>query len=84
MGLGGQHHAPAAFTPVKDPVTIIQEAEWASGPVWTGAKKLAPTGIRSLDRPARSESLYLLSYRDPHEGAVVFRFSHMTHTFTEK
>jgi len=28
------------------------------GPVWMGAEPLAPTGIRSLDLPARSESLY--------------------------
>jgi hypothetical protein len=32
------------------------------GPVWTGAENLAPTGIRSPDRPARSKSLYRLSY----------------------
>jgi len=25
-----------------DPVPIIQEAEWATGPVWTGAENLAP------------------------------------------
>jgi hypothetical protein len=25
-GVGGQHHAPAAFTPVKDSVPIVQEA----------------------------------------------------------
>ena len=30
-----------------------------------GAENLAPTGIRSPDRPARSESLYRLSYRNP-------------------
>jgi len=30
-----------------DPVPIVQEAGWASGPVWTGAENLAPTGIRS-------------------------------------
>jgi len=29
---------------------------WASGAVWTGKKNLAPTGIRSADHPARSES----------------------------
>jgi hypothetical protein len=46
----------------RDPVPIVQEAEWAPGPVWTAAENLAPTGIRSPDRPARSESLYLLSY----------------------
>jgi len=26
------------FTPGKDPVPIVQEAGWASGPVWTGGK----------------------------------------------
>ena len=51
------------FTPWKDPVPIVQEAGWDPGPVWTGAKNLVPTGIRSPDRPARSQSLYRLSYR---------------------
>ena len=51
------------FTPGKNPVPIVQEAGWAPGPVWTGAEKLAPTRFRSPDRPARSESLYRLSYR---------------------
>ena len=50
------------FTPGKYPVPIVQEAGWAPGPVWTGAENLAPTGIRSPDRPARSQSLYRLSY----------------------
>ena len=45
------------FTPGKDPVPIVQEAEWAPGPFWTGEKS-RPTGIRSPDRPARSQSLY--------------------------
>jgi hypothetical protein len=49
---------PGRFTPEKDPVHIVQEAGWAPGPVWTGAKNLAPTGIRSPDLPARSYSLY--------------------------
>ena len=51
------------FTPGKDPVPIVQEAGWAPGPVWTGTENLAPTGIRSPDRPARSQLLYRLSYR---------------------
>jgi len=34
----------------------------APGPVWIGAKKLDPTGIRSPDRPAPSQSLYRLRY----------------------
>jgi hypothetical protein len=49
-------------TPGKDPVPIVQEAGWATGPAWTGAENLASTEIRSLDSPARSQSLYRLSY----------------------
>ena len=52
--------------PCKDPVPIVQEAGWAPGPVWTDAENLAYTGIRSPDRPARSESLCRLSYRGRH------------------
>jgi len=36
-----------------------------SGPVWTGAENLAPTWIRSLDRPARGESPNRLRYPGP-------------------
>ena len=62
-GVRGQPHAPAALCPRKDPVPTVQEVGWAPGPVWTGAENLALTGIRSRDRPARSQSLYRLSYR---------------------
>ena len=34
--------------PGKDPVSVVQEAGWVPGPVWTGTENLAPTGIRSL------------------------------------
>ena len=61
-GVSGQQHAPAVLYPRKDPVPIVQEAGWATGPVWTGAKNLAPTGIRFPDRPVRSQSLYRLRY----------------------
>ena len=50
------------FTRGKNPVPIVQEDGWTPGPVWTGEENLAPTGIRSPDRPARSHSLYRLSY----------------------
>ena len=53
------------FTPGKDPVPIVQEAGWAPRPVWTVAENLADTGIRSPDRPARSQSLNRLSYPGP-------------------
>ena len=58
----GQRHAPTVPTPGKDPAPLVQEAGWASGPVWTGAEILAPIGIRSPDRPARRQSLYRLRY----------------------
>ena len=51
----GQRRATAALYPGKDSVLIVQEAGWAPGPVWTGAENLASTGIRSPDRPARSQ-----------------------------
>jgi len=50
------------FTPGKDPVPILQEAGWAPGPVWTGGKS-CPNRDSIPDRPARSQSLYRLSYR---------------------
>jgi hypothetical protein len=54
---------PRRFTAGKDPVLPIeQEAGWAPGPIWTGAENLAPTGIRSPDRQARSESLQIFSW----------------------
>jgi hypothetical protein len=58
---GGQPHSPAAFTPGKDPVPIVQETGWAPGPVWTGGKS-RPHRDSIPDRPARSQSLYRLSY----------------------
>ena len=59
---GHQRHAPAALYPGKDTVPIVQEVRLSPGPVWTGAKNFAPTGIRSPDRPARSQSLYRQHY----------------------
>jgi len=56
---------PDHFTPGKGPVPIVQEAGWVPGPVWTGAENLAPTGIRSPDRPSCSKALYRLSYPGP-------------------
>ena len=50
------------FTPGKDPVPTLQEAGWVPGPVWTGGKS-RPHWDSIPDRPARSQSLYRLSYR---------------------
>jgi len=50
------------FTPVKDPVPIVQETGWAPGPISDRCGKSRSTGIRSPDRPARNQSLYRLSH----------------------
>jgi len=43
------------------------------------AENLAPTGIRSLDLPARSESLYGLRYPEPYIHTQTHTHTH-THT----
>jgi len=45
----------------KDPVPILQEAGWAPGLVWMG-RKSHPHRNSIPDLPARSQSLYRLSY----------------------
>ena len=58
------------FTPGKDPVPTWQEAGWATGPVWTGGKScLHRDSIPN--RPARSQSLYRLSY----PAQILLRYS---------
>ena len=57
-GCGWSTSRPGRFIPEKGPVPIIQETEWAPGPVWTGAENLASTGIRSQGCPSRSKLLY--------------------------
>jgi len=60
------------FTPGKDLVPILQEAGRAPGPVWTGGKfRLRRDSIP--DRPARSQSLYRLSYR-AHKHPVYYSY----------
>jgi len=61
------------LTPGKDPVPILQGAGWAPGPVWTGGKS-RPHRDSIPDCPARSQSLYRLSYpaQQPH---LVSRFN---------
>ena len=42
----------------RDPIPKYRRLAEPPGPVWTRAENVAPTGIRSLDRSARSDSLY--------------------------
>jgi len=64
MGVGSQPHAPAASTPGKDAVPIVQEAGWAPGPVWTGGKS-HPHRDSIPDRPARSSVTIPTELPDP-------------------
>ena len=50
------------YTRERDPVLVVQEVEWAPGPVWRGAENLACSEIGSPDHPARRESLYRLRF----------------------
>ena len=68
------------FTPGKEQVPIVQEAGWISGLVWTGAENLAPTVIRSPDRPARRQSLYRLRY-PAHTTQNILSENFVRHTF---
>ena len=61
-GLGVSVTPRPLFTPGKDPVPILQKAGWGHRAGLDRCGKSHPTVIRSPDRPARSQSLYLLSY----------------------
>jgi hypothetical protein len=56
---------PGRFTPGKKPVPVLYEAGWAPGSVCPGAENLTQNGVPSPTRPARSKSLYRLSYPGP-------------------
>jgi hypothetical protein len=47
---------------------------WAPGPVWSCARNLVPTVIRCPDRPARSQSLYRLSYPGSHPAVFKVQY----------
>ena len=57
MGVGGQRHAPAALPPVKTRYPLYRILRGPQGRSGRVRKISPPTGIRSPDRPARSESL---------------------------
>ena len=63
------------LTPGKDTVPILQEAGWATGPVWTGGKT-RPHRDSIPDRPARSQSLYRLRYPAHRNNRCLLKKSH--------
>ena len=73
-GVRGQRHAPAAPYPRERPGTHCTGG-WVglrAGLDWRG--KSRPTGIRSLDRPARRQSLYRLRYPAHVLYILIFQF----------
>jgi hypothetical protein len=66
MRVGGQRHAPGALPPGNRPGTHCV-GDWVGPRAGLDGcgKSRPPTGIGSPDRPARSESLYRLSYAGP-------------------
>ena len=67
-GEGSASRSGRSLPPGKDQVPIVQKVGWDPGSVWIGAENLASTGIRSPDRPARSQSLHRLSYPTHEDG----------------
>ena len=65
--MGGQHHAVVALPPAINRCPLYRKLGGPQGrrSERIGGKKSAPTGIRSPDRPVRSESLYRISYPGP-------------------
>ena len=65
-GVRGQRHAPAAlYPPGKTRYLLYRRLGGPQGRSGQVRKISPPTGIRSTDRPARSQSLHLLSYPGP-------------------
>ena len=62
MGVGGKRNAPAGLPPGITPFPWYRSTGELQGRSGQVRKNLAPIGIRSPDRPVRSESLYRLSY----------------------
>jgi hypothetical protein len=63
-------------------VPIVQRTGQALRPVWTDAKNLSNTGIRSSDRLALSELLHQLRYPGPHTNANIDTTTTTTTTTT--
>jgi len=78
-----QHHAPVALPPERPGTHCI--GGWV-GPR-AGAENLISIEIRYLDRPARSESLYRLSYPAPCNFyciCIIYKCDHWLHNTTRR
>jgi hypothetical protein len=83
----GLRHASTVLPPGKKLSNIYCAAVWVgpSAGVDGCTEGLAPTGIRSRDRPPRSESLYRLRYPGPIylslRFSILTRYRKRRHTF---
>ena len=64
-GVGGQHHASAVLPPGRPRYPLYRRLGGSQGRSGRVGKISSPTSVRYPDRPARSESLYRLSYAGP-------------------
>jgi hypothetical protein len=81
MEEGDQRHAPAVSPPGNKPSTHSTGGWVGSRAGLDGCKKpRSPTRIRSPARPARSYSLYQLSYRGPQTCTVHEIKAHCTNS----
>jgi hypothetical protein len=69
MGVGGQRQAPAALPPWKAPYPLHRRLGGPQSRSGQVRKISPPTGIRSPERPARSEQLYRLG----NHSKLIFR-----------
>jgi len=81
MEFSGQHHTPAALPPGKKPGTDEEEAEWSPETNWMFQRKtfLAHTGIRALDRPARSPVTILNATPTPYMDNRILKWIFRVH-----
>jgi len=82
-GCGWSEPRPGRFTPGKNRVPIMQEAGWASKPVWSGKETSSPTEFhpRTVHREANAKPTEL--YRPPFNTwtETNFLFIYLCHFF---
>jgi hypothetical protein len=70
--VGSQHHVPTALPPGKTQYPLYRRLGGPQGRLRRVQKILAPTGIRSPDRPAHSQSLYRVDQNACHSAHKIY------------
>ena len=83
MGMDGQRHAPVPLSPGKNRYPLYRRMSGPQGRPGR-VRKISPlAGIRSPDRPARSESLYRLSYPGSHVIYIYIYVYYLLHVLND-